>query len=621
MSDASWSLMLTTPLGDGALSALSFEGVEEISQPFAFTLTAASREPWIDPKALLGKAVDVTLKGGDGVARPFNGVVTWISQGSSRVTMEVRPWLWLLTFSRNHRVFQNLAVADILAQVFADYPLADMRNDLVRSYPKIEYCVQYGESDFAFVSRLLERDGIAYRFEHEAGRHTLVLIDDPAKFPTCPNAATVPWLALEGGNTWLSDARLDSAELVQTIVPDGFKATDYNFITPATSLLATEGRGKVYEYPGGFSQKADAEAAAKRRDEELTALALTMRATSPLRHLASGASFTLSGHPTAAFNRKYVLFRIHHSAERRLYSNTFTAFPADVPFRPARVTPAPRIAGSQTALVVGPEGKEIWVDQYGRIKLQFHWDRLGKKDADSSCWVRVSQSWSGKTWGAFTLPRIGQEVVVSFLNGDPDRPLVTGCVYNGDNPVPYALPDNQTRTTLKSQSTPDGGGFNELRFEDKAGEEEVFLQAQKDLNITVLNNATETVKTDRTVTVEEGNDSFTVSKGNWTTSVATGNATHDVKGNSTVTIEGNADETVKGNLTIQVTGNVTIKADGSVTIESGQGLTVKGGTTVAIEAGSALTLKGATVEMTASTSATIDGGGALTAKGGMVKLN
>lgn len=629
MSDPHWSLELSTPLGATALTLVSFEGSERISEPFAFTLEAKASIAFVDPKKLIGKPADVTLRGGDGEQRTFNGIVARLTQGSSLCTLELRPWLWLLTLSRNNRIFQKLAIPDIVKKVFADYDIAAMRSDLVLSYDKIDYCVQYGESDFAFVSRLMEAAGVAYYFEQKPGRHTMVLVDDPAKFAACPNAASVPWLALGTGNEWLSDARIEDATLEQRAVADGFKATDYNFVTPATALLSTVGKGKVYEYPGGFTLKAEGDATSKRRAEELAALALQLHGGSPLRHLASGTAFTLTGHPATEFNKKYVLLEVVHHAERRSYSNRFSAFPASVPFRPPRTTPRPRIAGSQTAIVVGPSGKEIWTDEYGRIKVQFHWDQLGKNDADSSCWVRVAQSWSGKNWGAFSLPRVGQEVVISFLEGDPDRPLVTGSIYNGDNPVPYALPDNQTRSTMKTQSTPSATGFNELRFEDKAGEEEVFVQAQKDLTITVLNNASETVKKDRTVTVQEGNDAFTVSKGNWTTSIAKGDATHGVKGNSTITIDGDAAETVKGdakqtvsgNLTINVTGNVTIKASGSVAVESGTGMTIKGGTSVAIEAGTALTLKGLSVEVKASASGSFDGGGMLELKGGLVKLN
>jgi type VI secretion system secreted protein VgrG len=605
MSDIGWSLAIDTPLGDGALTLLALDGVETLSQPFQFTLVAASRAPYVDPQALLGRSVDVALKGGDGIARPLNGVVTRVSQDGAHVTLEMRPWLWLLTLSGDHRVFQRLTVVEILQKVFAAYPQARLRNDLVMTYDKLEYCVQYGESDFAFVSRLLETAGIAYRFEHARGEHTLVLVDDLAKYPPCPSAATVPWQALGERSEWLSDARVEAVAFEQALTADGYRTGDYNFRTPATSLATVDGAGKVYEYPGGYELKAAGEAVAKRRGEELAAPRRRLHGASPIRHLQSGTKLGVTGHPAQDVNGGYVLLSVHHSAERRQYENRFTAFPDDMPFRPPRLTPRPRIPGAQTAVVVGPEGKEVWTDEYGRIKLQFHWDRLGQNDADSSCWVRVSQAWAGRGWGAFALPRIGQEVVVSFLDGDPDRPLVTGCVYNGENPVPYALPDNQTRTTLKSRSTPSAEGFNELRFEDKAGEEEVFLQAQKDLTITVLNDRAETVKQNRTVTVQEGDATFTVAKGKSDVEIA---------GNATETIKGDALQTVSGALTIQVSGDVTIKADGTVTVESGGTLNIKSGAAMSVEAGAALTLKGASVQ--------ISGGGAtVDLQGGIVKLN
>ena len=620
MSDPIWSLTLATPLGDNALELVSFSGGERISGLFDFTLQAQTELPYVDPATLIGKPIDVTLTAGDGIARVFNGIASWVAQGSSRVTIEMRPWLWLATLSRNDRIFQNLTLVEIMTALFADYPGQAIRNDLVLTYAKIDYCVQYNESDFDFAARLMEAAGVAYYFAHAAGRHTLVLVDDPAKFPACANADTVPWQSLGGSNTWLSDARIEAVELEQRAVPDGYAAGDYNFVTPATTLLGSVGKGAVYDYPGGFTLKAEADAVSKRRAEELAALAGLLHGSSPLRHLASGTTFTLTGHPADAFNAKYVLLEVVHRAERRRYANDFTAFPATVPFRPARTTPRPRIPGAQTAIVVGLEGKEIWTDEYGRVKLQFHWDRLGQNDADSSCWVRVAQSWSGKSWGSFSLPRVGQEVVVSFLDGDPDRPLVTGCVYNGDNPVPYALPDNQTRTTIKTQSSPDATGFNELRFEDKAGEEEISVQAQKDLVVTVLHDATETVKNDRTVTVEEGNATFTVTKGDWTTDVSAGNATQtikqdwkqDVGANATQTVTGDAKQTVSGNLTIEVTGNVSIKATGGMTLEATGALSLKGAT-VAVEASGALSVKGATVAAEAQS--------ALALKGGVITLN
>ncbi len=621
MTTPTWSLTLGTPLGDDALTLTSITGTEAISEPFHFTLIATMAGDYVDPAQLIGQPVAIGLIGGDGVGRHFHGHVLRMTQAHSTCTLEVHPWLSLLGYAQNNRIFQNQSVIDIVKAAFAEYPANDFRVSCVHAYPPIEYCVQFGETDLAFVHRLLEAAGIAYYFEHKASAHTMVLLDDSANFPVCPNAASVPWLSLGDGSEWLSDARIATIEHRQALVPDGFKTADYHFVTPSTTLRGSAGGGRIYEYPGGFTKKDQADAAATRRAEALAAPAVLLTGTSPLRHLAAGTRFTLSGYPTAKLNAAHVLQSVEHRAERRHYENAFIAFPAATPYRPPRRTPRPSIAGAQTARVVGPAGKEIWTDEYGRIKVQFPWDQDGKSDENSSCWIRVAQSWAGTGWGSFTLPRIGQEVVVSFLDGDPDRPLVTGCVYNGTNPVPYALPDNMTRTTLKTRSTPSAEGFNELRFEDKAGSEEVFLQAQKDLTVSVLNDATETVKQKRSVTVQEGDASFTVSKGNWTTKVETGNATHEVKGNTTMKVQGNTEETITGNLTIKVTGNVTIQASGSCTVEATGALAVKGSTSVAIEAGTALTLKGATVAVSASGTGSFDGGGMLELKGGMVKLN
>ena len=571
---AAWSLQLTTPLGEDALILQSLDGEEAVSEPFFFQLTASAADITADGSKVVGKAACVTLVDGDGNKRHINGVATRFTLGPATCVIDLRPWFWLQSLTRNNRIFQDLAVPDILAKVFAGYSGAAFRNDLVLSYAKLEYCVQYGESDFQFASRLMEAWGIAYYFDHSETAHTLVMVDDPARFPACANIDALPFLTLGDQRDWLTNNRIEAVSFSQSVAPGAYKATDYNFITPATSLTATAGEGgaTVYEYPGDYTLKADGETVAKRRIEELTARSAELSGASPVRHLVAGGTFTLAGHPNEALNQKYILLSVRHRAARREYANEFEAIPAKVAFRPTRDTPRPRIAGSQTAIVVGPSGKEIWTDEYGRIKVQFHWDQLGRNNEASSCWIRVAHTWAGAGWGAFVLPRVGQEVVVSFLEGDPDRPLVTGCVYNGDNAVPYALPDGQDRSTLKSRSTPSAAGFNEIRLDDKAGSEELFIQAQKDLNVTVLNNSTATIKKDHSVTVQEGNSTLTVSQ---------------------------------GNLTINVTGDITIKATGAMTLQ----------------ATGALSLKGATVQITADSSGTFDGGGVLNLKGGLVKLN
>jgi type VI secretion system secreted protein VgrG len=626
-----WSLQLTTPLGQDLLSLESLEGTEYLSEPFLFELSMLTGQDTVDASALVGKPAHVTLVNGDGNKRYIHGLVTRFGQNERRCTAELRPWLWMLSLTSDCRIFQNKTVPDILAGVFGDCGQTDYRNDLVLSYPTLDYCVQFQETSFQFASRLMEEAGIAYYFDHSESAHTLVMIDDPSKYPACPYADSLPFLPLPDDRDWLTDLRIGSADLSQRVASAAFQTDDYNFTTPSTELKATAGDGsrQIYEYPGRYTTKSDGDTVAKRRMEEIEALVKQLSGTSPVRHMCAGATFTMTKHPRDAFNGKYALYSVRHSARRREYGNTFAAFPADVAFRPPRRTARPRLVGAQTAIVVGPSGQEIWTDQYGRIKVQFHWDQNGSKDENSSCWIRVAQNWAGTGWGAFALPRIGQEVVVSFLDGDPDRPLVTGCVYNGDNPVPYALPDEQTKTTLKSNSSQGGGGFNEIRFEDKKDSEQLFIQAQKDLSVKVLHDRTETVDHDESVTVKNDR-TLTVSEGNATFAVSKGNETHSVEGTRSITVtkaethSNKADFTqdVGGNFSVQVTGDITIKASGAVTIEAGTSLTIKAGMGLTAQAGTSLSLSGGTtMELKASATGTVDGGGLLNVKGGLVKLN
>lgn len=632
MSDAGhWSLQLTTPLGADVFWLESLAGAEYLSEPFLFELSMLTEQDFVDPSALVGKPAHVTLVDGDGNKRYIHGIMTRFSQDQRRCTADLRPWIWMLSLTSDCRVFQNKAVPDILAAVFDDCGQSEYRRDLALSYSTIDYCVQFQETAFDFVSRLMEEAGIAYYFDHSESAHTLVMLDDPSKYPACPHADSLPFLPLHDDRDWLTDQRISSASLSRRVASAKFQTDDYNFVTPSTEIKATAGNGswRVYEYPGRYSAKNEGDAVARRRMEEIEALVKQLSGTSPMRHMTAGATFTMAKHPSDAFNGKYALYSVHHVARRGEYGNSFVAFPADVPFRPARRTARPRVAGSQTAIVVGPAGKEIWTDQYGRVKVQFHWDQNGTKDENSSCWVRVAQNWAGTSWGAFALPRIGQEVVVSFLDGDPDRPLVTGCVYNGDNPVPYTLPGEQTKTTLKSNSSQGGGGFNEIRFEDAKDSEQIFIQAQKDMLVKILHDRTETVDHDDTITVKNDRK-LTVSEGSATFTVSKGNETHSVEGTRSVTV-GKAEthsnkaafsQDVEGNFTLEVDGNITIKASGTVTIEAGTSLTVKAGTGLSAQAGTSLSLSGGTtMELKASATGTVDGGGLLNVKGGLVKLN
>lgn len=604
----------------------------------------------------------------DANQRPLDALVAEIRQlpadaTADRYQVVLRPWLWWLTLASNNRVFQNLSTSDIVTTIFKGHGFTDFKLSLSGSYEPREYCVQYGETDFAFISRLLEEEGIFWFFTHEDGKHTLVLGDSSDAFVQIPNGPKVPYLGQGIGARELHGIR--AAQYSVQAVSGVYSATDYAFTTPTTSLYsnaeAVAGPLSMYEHPGGYIAKARGDALTKQRIDGLRSQEKRLIGESDCRWLVPGHWFTLTGHDDTSLNIDWVVTAVTHDASHEHYRNRFEAIPKATAYRPPRLTPKPRMH-TQTAQVVGKAGEEIWTDQYGRIKIQFPWDRDGKNDETSSCWVRVVLPWSGKGFGMQFIPRIGQEVIVTFIDGDPDRPLVTGCVYNGDNTLPYALPDNQTQSGIKTNSSKGGGGFNELRFEDKKDAEEVFLQAQKDMTVNVLNDSTATIGHDETLTVQnartrtvkEGDESITLEKGKRTVTIQTGSDSLDVKDSRTVSVgadqthstggnyshkvSGNYELTVDGNLTIKVTGTLTLqssgdftaKSDKNLTTQAGMALTDKAGTSLTNQAGTSLDNKAGTtltndagVSLTnkAAAEQTVDGGGMLTIKGGMVKVN
>ena len=604
----------------------------------------------------------------DALLRPMDWLVAEIRQLPADATAEryqllLRPWLWWLGLASNNRVFQNLATSDIVTTIFKAHGFTDFQLKLTGSYTPREYCVQYGETDLAFVSRLMEEDGIFWFFSHEDSKHTLVLADSNDAFAPIPNGPTVNYLGQKMGARELHGIR--SGQVCLQAVAGVYQATDYEFTTPTTSLFsqaeAVAGPNSMYEHPGGYTAKAQGDALTKQRVDGLRSQEKRFVGESDCRWLVPGYWFTLAGHDDSTLNIDWVVTSVSHEGSHDSYRNRFEAIPKATAYRPARITPKPRMH-TQTALVVGKAGEEIWTDEYGRIKLQFPWDRTGKNDETSSCWVRVVLPWSGKGFGMQFVPRIGQEVIVTFIDGDPDRPLVTGCVYNGDNALPYALPANQTQSGIKTNSSKGGGGFNELRFEDKKDAEEVFLQAQKDFNINVLNDTTATVGHDETLTVQnartrtvkDGDETVTLEKGKRSVTIQTGSDSLDVKDTRTVTVgsdqnhstggnyahkvSGNYDLTVDGNLTIKVSGTLTLQSGGSFAIKSGADLAAQASTSISQKAGTALSNQaGTSLENKAGTTLTndagislvnkaaaeqtVDGGGMLTIKGGLVKVN
>ncbi len=594
-------VQITTPLGASKLLVHALSGEESVSGLFYYEAQLYSEDPALDFSGIVGKAVTLSIGMSSGDSQYVNGIVSRFRQSGrdSRFvyyTAEIRPWLWMLTLNSDCRIFQNQTAPDIVKKVFSDLGFTSFKDSLTRTYRSRDYCVQYRETAFQFVSRLMEEEGIFYFFTHDASSHTLVLGDDASSWADAAGLTSAAYGGSPAG--WDSDQVIFECDIEQTVTPGQYKINDYNFETPSTALLATASGAdtarSLYDYPGLYGAQSDGETLSSQRLSAFEAEAKTIRGRSSCRSFHAGTKFTLSGHYRTDANSQYVVRHMTVEADQEHYRNSFLAFPSSLTFRPPMTTPRPVIAGTQTATVTGPSGEEIYTDQYGRVKAQFHWDLVGTKDEKSSCWMRVAHGWAGKAWGSVFIPRIGQEVVVSFLEGNPDRPLVTGCVYNSEFTTPYTLPDDQTKSTIKSNSSKGGSGFNEFRFEDKAGAEEIFLQAQKDMNVSVLNNETKTVTKDRTLTVS-GNEKTTVS------------------GTRSISVTGDETHSNSANFTLKVSGNLSIEASGSVSI--------KAGTTFATKAGTEMTAEGATISSKASASQTVDGGGMLNLKGGLIKLN
>jgi len=514
-------IKLETPLGDDVLLLQGFTGSEGISRLFTFHLDLLSENDKIDFKKIIGQDVSIRILLTDGSdERYFSGVVSRFGQAGSgtRLTnyqMEVVPWLWFLTRNADCRIFQNVTVADIIKKVFDNHGFSQdkYKFSLTGSYEKLDYCVQYRETDFNFVSRLMEENGIFYYFTHDKGKHTMVLADSDAEYQPCPNQASVNYQHAAGALE--SDDVITSWSRAEELRTGKYSLTDYNFEKPSLNLMCNaptltsvgnNSRFEIYDYPGDFQDKARGSSLVKVRMEEEEACFTVISGSSTCRAFTSGYKFDLKEHYRDDANDSYLLTEVQHVATMGSYaqgetpahySNHFTCIPASVPFRPPRVTPKPFVQGPQTALVVGASGEEITVDKYGRVKVQFHWDRLGQKNENSSCWIRVSQPWGGQGWGATWIPRIGQEVVVNFLEGDPDRPLITGRVYNAEQVVPYSLPDHQTVSTFMSHSSKGGGGYNEIRFDDKKDSEQIFIKAQKDMDQRVAVDSREFVGANR----------------------------------------------------------------------------------------------------------------------------
>lgn len=701
-------LKVTTPLGPDTLLLRGLEGQEGLSELYRFRLELATEiGTTVAFDKLLGQKVVAQLALPDQKVRYFAGICSRMAEGGRDQTfiyyaMEVVPQAWLLTRVAQSRIFQQKSVPDILKQVFQGL---DVSFDIRGEFPARDYTVQYRETDFNFACRLMEEEGIYYFFTHAAGGAKMVIANTPQSHPDLPVQSAIEFELSEVDDREAD--RITSWEKVQELRSGKYTLWDHHFElphkhleaekTPQSSVsvgsvdhklkLNTNENLELYDFPGEYAHRFDDIApgggerssdldhifqenvrTAEIRMQEEAAAGLTIRGSGHCRYLVSGHKFTLSRHFDA--DGAYVVTSVQHSV--RLggdyrssagsdvgYQNAFTCIPFALPYRPRRLTPKPVVHGTQTAVVVGGSGDEIFTDKYGRIKVQFHWDRQGVNDPNSSCWVRVATPWSGKNWGTIHIPRVGMEVLVAFEHGDPDRPIVVGSVYNADMMPPYALPDNKTQSGVKSRSslkgTPDN--FNELRFEDKIGSEQVYFHAEKDFDRVVENNdtlkvgfekkdkgdqsieifnnqslkvgagggqaadgsQTISVYKNRTETVETGDETVTVKQGNRTINVDTGNDTHKIKqGNRSVEIGmGNDSLTIKmGNQTTKLNlGSSQTEAMQSIELKVGQssikidqmGVTIKG-MMISIEGQVQTEVKGVMTQITGSAMLKMGGG-------------
>jgi type VI secretion system secreted protein VgrG len=553
-----------TVLDPDVLLLRSFKGVEAISRPFHFQLDLLSENRAIKLEDVVGAKATIRVKA-PGQDRYINGIVSRISQGESgfpfvHYQAEVVPWFSLLDHTADCRIFQKKTVVEIIQSVFDEAGFKDYRNAVRETYQPLEYCVQYRETDFAFVSRLMEEYGIFYFFEHTKDTHTLVFADSAAAHNNCPGQHAVR-LDMASEKSALDEDSLSSLEIGREIRSARYALADHNFEAPNIDLLSEVASKlklpanlEVFDYPGNFRTSAQGDTMATIRIEEEEAGHLVATGEGHCRSFVPGFKFDLKQHFRKDANGTYLLTKVRHKAsvgdtyvgdgggETESYENDFKCIPIGVPFRPARRTAKPVVQGCQTAVVVGPKNEEIWVDKYGRVKVQFYWDRRGKGDDESSCWIRVSTAWAGNQWGTMMIPRVGQEVLVDFEQGDPDRPIIIGALYNAQNMPAYTLPDEKTKSGIKSLSSKQGGGFNEIRFEDKKDSEQVFIHAQRNLDARVVQNRMESIG---------GSANLTVA----------GNQLAKVSGDKHLTVEGDQKEQVDGGVYTKVGRHFNLKVD------------------------------------------------------------
>lgn len=642
-------LQLTTPLETDVLLLERVNGNAAVSSLFSYHLELLAdrqrkNDTKVKPEELVGSAFTATMELADG-SRCINGIVKQFVQGHAderfaHYTAEIVPWMWLLTLQSDCCVYQDQSTPDIVKFVLDTlkelYPdLVNYELQLMRDYEKWDCCIQYRETDFNFISRLMEHEGIFYFFRHSAGKHTLVIADSLSAFE---DLDPVSEFHLEHEQGY--GEREDTVNAILRHVwlqPGSVTTRDHHFELPGKTLqnikkvakpIANNTKLDMYDYPGEFAQYFNepggrlpnvsqyGEVLTGVRSEEDECAARLLSGDSCVRCFMPGFRFDLDASDDDLSN-KYVLLSVDETILQNPsyvsddeksggYSNRFTCIPFGDVYRPRRITPKPLISGPQTAVVTVKKGEESWLDKYGRIRLQFHWDQLGQDDEKSTCWVRVAQPWAGARWGAHFWPRVGQEVVVEFLEGDPDKPLITGSVYNAANMPPYELPANYTRSGIITRSSKQGGAanFNELRFEDKKGDEQLFINAEKDMDLRVEHDSREYIMNDSHQKIDGGRvelvakdkhthlkaDYFEKIDANVSRSVGS-DEKEQIKGNRSLKVNGSLKESVGQDMSLKVGTSYDHKTGTKHAVEAGQEIHLKAGVKVILEAGLQLTIK------------------------------
>lgn len=621
------AISVTTPQPPETFEFEWMSGREAVSSEYSFDIALKSDDVDLEASDFLGKPVTAALSTTEG-ERYFSGLVSRFSmshyaRGVAHYELTIRPWTWFLSKRHDCRIFQEKSVLEILEEVLSAHPQAAIDVRTGASYPEREYCVQFGESDLDFAKRLMEEEGIFYFFEYADGASTMVLVDDVLSLSSVPGFETVRYNADTARrieqDDWIRDWKSSSS-----VVSGAVAHTNYDFKNPSSDLMAEQANplgfdgddAQVYSYPETHLDVGRGEDLATIRQEEIQTEHRAVTARGMVRGLYAGAVFSFADYPRAADNGDYFVTSVIYDTEGDGDFVVLHLQPSTLPYRPPRRTQRTVMKGPHTATVVGPDGEEIYTDEWGRVKVHFHWDRLGPSGEFTSCFVRVASVWAGANWGFQQVPRIDEEVIVDFIDGDPDRPLITGRVFNANQMPPFALPDNKTQSGIKTNSSPGGGGENMLRFEDKAGAEEIYMQAQKDLNElvkdsevrdvmknwteTVHENATQTVKGVRSETVNgtkdttvDGDREVTLNS-NDTETVAV-NRTLTIGGDETKSVTGNSDETISGNHTQSVSGTQTITATSprivnamateTVNVLAAQAINVGGGRSVTVVGG------------------------------------